>query len=251
MLEMHSFLLKKIVIALILPPSSLLLLGLAGIWIGLKHPKTGRALTTLSLTTLLIFSLPVTGNALLKSLEKQLSISSTQIKEVQAIVILSGGINSNASEYANKDTVNRATLERLRYGARMQQETGLPILVTGGAPFGGTPEADPMAATLKDDFHANVIWIENHSKDTAENAEYSATILKQHGVYRIALISQAWHLPRAVSLFQKQGLTVYPAPTAYTNDVHKALKWLPNASALENSAIALKEYLGIFVNNFQ
>lgn len=250
--EMLPFLFKKIVSALILPPTSLILLAFVGLWLSIKHPKAGRMLAALSLIILLILSLPVTGNALLQSLETAPPINEAQLKEFQAIVILGGGTNSQAPEFGHEDTVNRWTLQRLRYGAYLQKQTGKPILVSGGAPFGGRAEADAMAETLQRDFHAENIWIENQSKDTAENAAYSATILKSHGVERIAIVSQAWHLPRAIKLFEQQGLMIYPAPTGYTNeDDEPVIRWLPKASALDKSAIALKEYLGRLLNNTQ
>ncbi|MGV0999625.1 MAG: YdcF family protein [Fluviibacter sp.] len=164
---------------------------------------------------------------------------------IQAIVILGGGKNNNAPEYGGIDTINKWTLERLRYGAHLQQQTGKPILVTGGSPFGGRPEADAMAEALKQDFHAKKIWIEDESKDTAENASYSAAVLKRHGIQRVAIISQAWHLPRAIKLFEQQGLTVYTAPTGYSTEEKQIVtKWLPNAHCLDKSSMALKEYLG-------
>lgn len=246
------FLLKKIISALILPPTSLVLLAFLGLWLSREHPKTGRTLATLSLATVLILSLPVTGNALLQSLETEPPIRAAQLNEVQAIVILGGGKNHEAPEFGNEDTVNRWTLQRLRYGAYLQEQTGKPILVTGGGLFGERPEADAMEETLQRDFHAKTIWVEDQSKDTAENAAFSATILKEHGVQRIALISQAWHLPRAIKLFEQQGLTVYPAPTGYTHeDNEPTIRWLPKASALDKSAIALKEYLGQLASNAQ
>lgn len=252
MSEILPFLLKKIFSALILPPTSMILLAFVGLWLSRKHPKAGRTLAALSLTVLLILSLPVTGNALLQSLETSPPLSAKQIKEIQAIVILGGGKNNDAPEFDNEDTVNRWTLQRLRYGAYLQQQTGKPILVTGGGLFGKRPEADAMAETLQRDFHAKDIWTEDQSKDTAENAAYSATILKQHGIERIAIISQAWHLPRAITLFEQQGLIVYPAPTGYTHDDNEpVIRWLPKASALDKSATALKEYLGRLANNAQ
>lgn len=239
------FLFKKIVSALILPPTSLILLAFVGLWLTRKHPRTGRSLAALSLITLLILSLPITGNALLQSLETAPPISEAQLNDIQAIVILGGGKNNEAPEFGNQDTVNRWTLQRLRYGAYLQQQTGKPILVTGGGLFGERPEANAMAETLQRDFHAKDILVEDQSKDTAENATFSATILKEHGIQRIAIISQAWHLPRATKLFKQQNLAVYPAPTGYTHkDNEHIIRWLPNASALEKSSIALKEYLG-------
>ncbi len=252
MLEILPFLIKKIVSSLLLPPTSLVLLGLIGLWLANKYPRIGKTLSVLSLGTMLILSLPVTGNALLQSLETAPPITPAQLKQIEAIVILGGGKNNEAPEFDNQDTVNRWTLQRVRYGAYLQQQTDKPILVTGGGLFGERPEADAMAETLTRDFHAKNIWIEDQSKDTAENAAYSAPILKEHGIKRIALISQAWHLPRAVTLFEAQGFTVYPASTGYTHeDDEPVIRWLPKTSALDKSAIALKEYLGRLVNNAQ
>ena len=241
------FIIKKILSAWTLPPGGLILLAFFGLLIAIKHRRSGRALIATSLSLLLIMSLPITGNALLKSLETNTPISASQLSEVQAIVILGGGMNKQAPEFSGTDTVNRWTLQRLRYGAYLQQQTGKPILVTGGGLFGERPEAEAMKETLERDFHAQTVWIEDQSRDTAENASYSATVLKEHGISRIALISQAWHLPRAVQLYEHQGLTVYPAPTGYTQeDNEPIIRWLPKASALDKSSIALKEYLGRF-----
>ena len=60
------------------------------------------------------------------------------------------------------------------YGVYLQQQTGITNLVTGGCPFEGRPEADAMSETLTFDFQAQIIWIEDKSKHTAENASYSS-----------------------------------------------------------------------------
>lgn len=242
------FALKKIISALILPPTSLVLLAFVGLWLSKNRPKTGKTLVAAPLICLLTLSLPITGNALLQSLENTPPINNAQLNNIQAIVILGGGKNSSPPEYDRQDTVSRWTLERIRYGAYLQTRTGKPILVTGGAPFGGRSEADAMAEALERDFHATNVWVESQSKDTAENAAYSAGILKQHDIKRIALISQPWHLPRATKFFEEQGLTIYPAPTGYSNEDNDQFnRWLPQASGLNKSSQAIKEIIGLLV----
>lgn len=242
------FILKKIASALILPPASLIILALVGLWLTSKHPRTGKTVIALSLTSLLILSLPITGNTLMRSLEANPPITEAQLQDIQAIVILGGGKSNRAPEYGGTDTVSKWTLERLRYGARLQQQTGKPILVTSGAPYGGRPEADTMAESLKQDFNAKIIWVEDQSNDTAENAAHSAKILNQHGIKKIALVSQAWHTARAVPLFEQQGLKVYPAPTGFTRgDAEPWAQWLPKASALDKSSMAIREWVGMIV----
>lgn len=235
---------KKVISALILPPTGPVLLAFMGLWVSRKRPIVGLALTVFSLSSLLILSIPVTGNALLQSIESLPPISANQLKEIEAIVILGGGTDNSSPEFQTNPSVGRWTLQRLRYGAYLQQLTGKPILVTGGAPFAGRPDGEAMAETLTRDFHAKTVWIEGQSKDTTQNAEFSAAILQPKGIKTIAVVSQAWHLPRAIALFQSQGLNAIPAPTGFTTVEDPYLRWLPSASGLDKSAIALKEYLG-------
>ncbi|MDP2810799.1 MAG: YdcF family protein [Rhodocyclaceae bacterium] len=247
------FLLKKLLVALILPPTGPLLLALFGLWLTRSKSRRWREgglwLTALSLLGLLVLSLPVVGTALMAPLEPHPPIRPEQLQRVQAIVILGGGSYFAAPEYGG-DTVSNATLERLRYGARLARDSGLPLLVTGGAPFGGRPEAESMREVLEQDFGVKVRWVEAASRDTAESASLSAPMLKAAGVTRIALISHGWHLPRAISLFGKQGLEVTPAPTAFsTSPPSPVAGFLPGA--LGNSRQALHEYLGQLYNRLK
>ncbi len=198
---------------------------------------------------LLVLTLPVVGRALLAPLESQPPISATQLQQVQAIVILGGGTYFEAPEYGG-DTVGMATLERLRYGARLARTSRLPLLVTGGAPTGGQPEGELMRDVLESDFGVKVRWVEAASRDTSENAALSAPILKAAGVTRIALISNGWHLPRAVPLFERQGLQVTPAPMAFSTAAPASWTgFLPGG--LGASREALHEYLGRLVNHLK
>ena len=241
------FLLKKLLSALALPPLSLILLALLGVLLTRRHPRTGRWLTGLSLLGLVVLSIPAVSIVLMRSLETYPPIAATQLSRAQAIVILGGGIYPGAPEYG-ADTVGQHTLERVRYGAYLQKRSGLPILVSGGAPFGSRPEADAMKETLEREFGAKVRWSESHSRDTAENANLSAAVLWPAKVTRIALVSHAWHLPRAIALFEKQGLEVIAAPTGFTPwPPMSAALFLPSADALARSSMALHEWLGILM----
>lgn len=238
-------LLKKLIAALVLPPLSLLILALAGIWLIRRRQKAGYVIAVVSLLTLLALSTPLVAGKLIRSLEWYGPIQAEQLANAQAIVILGGGNYRGAPEYGG-DTVGHITLERIRYGIYLQRQTELPILVTGGAPFGGRPEADTMKESISKDFSGTVRWVENTSRDTAENAALSAPLLKEAGISRIALISQAWHLPRARSHFEHAGLHVIPAPTGFSTEQEFSLLFLiPQASALDRSARALLEWMGI------
>ncbi|MDK9703854.1 MAG: YdcF family protein [Sulfuritalea sp.] len=247
------FLLKKLLAAAILPPAGPLLLALFGLWLASSRSRRWRhggfALAIASLLTLFALSLPIVGNALMAPLEPYPPIAPEQLRRTQAIVVLGGGSYYAAPEYGG-DTVGHTTLERLRYGARLARQSGLPLLVTGGAPFGGKAEAASMRETLEQDFGVKVRWVEAASRDTAENASLSAPMLKAAGISRIALISHGWHLPRAIPLFEKQGLEVVAAPTAFSTASPSLVEnLLPGA--MKRSRWALNEYLGQLYNRLK
>ena len=138
-------------------------------------------------------------------------------------------------------------LLRLRFAAKLQRETGKPILTTGGAPLGNnTSEAEQMKTVLEQDFSVPVRWTESASDNTLENARLSRQMLKQAGIDRIYLVTHAWHMPRAVQAFQTAGFRIIPAPTAYTTRYRTdLLAFVPNAYALHNSRIFMHELIGM------
>jgi uncharacterized SAM-binding protein YcdF (DUF218 family) len=242
------FLLKKIAAALILPPAGLVLAAFFGLWVARRHPRAGRAIAALALLALLVLSLPLVSNALVRTLEGEPPVSEQNLARAQAIVILGAGTYHGAPEYGGADTVNPLALERLRYGAALQKRSALPILVTGGSPFGGRPEGEAMKEVIERDFYGKVQWVERESRDTAENAVYSARLLKHADIERVALVSHAWHLRRASAHFRAQGLEVIAAPTGYATRGPELIEsLLPSARALAASSRALTEWLGILV----
>lgn len=245
------FLLKKLLAALILPPTGPLLLAFFGLWLAGRQSRgrrhAGLTLAAGSLLILLALSLPIVGNNLLAILETALPIARGELVKAQAIVILGGGSYYGAPEYAG-DTVSGSTLERVRYGARLASESGLPLLVSGGAPWGGQPEAESMKAVLEGELGVRVRWTENRSRDTVENARLSSSMLKAAGVTRIALVSHGWHLPRAVPLFEREGLVVVGAPTVLSTSSPSLFENLLPGEGLGASRLALREYLGRLAN---
>ena len=86
--------------------------------------------------------------------------------------------------------------------------------------------------------------LETESKDTKGNA---INVARLAGDGPFILVTTAVHIPRAMSSFQKAGLSVIAAPTDYRSK-RTPLTWsdfLPNSSSLQDSCLALHEYLGI------
>lgn len=242
-----SWLLTQIVSALLLPPLNLLLLFTLGFLLWHKRPVIARVLVALSLLLLWVLSTPFFAEALLHGLEGDPYVTDTRKPLADAIVVLGGGTYFHAPEYGG-DTVSSETLERLRFAAKLQRETGKPLLVTGGKPAGNqVSEAEQMKQVLEQEFKVPVQWVEGASDNTEQNARYSREILKQAGIDRIYLVTHAWHMPRTVLSFQRAGFQVVPAPTAYTTRYQTdVLAFIPNAKALRASRTFLHELIGLF-----
>jgi uncharacterized SAM-binding protein YcdF (DUF218 family) len=241
------FLLKKLLVAWIFPPMGPVLLTLAGLFLlWRRRHRAGTFCILLGQGVLGVLALPVVSGFLLHSLERYPPLSEADLGRAQAIVILGGGIYRDAPEFG-RDSLAGPALERVRYGARLAQQSQLPVLTTGGVVFGGEAEAKVMQRVLAEEYRVSVRWPEDRSRDTRENALYSAELLRRDGIQRIALVSSAWHLARAIPLFETQGLTVLPAPTVFTSVGQGIENWLPSASALNNSVTALREWLGRYL----
>ncbi len=231
--------------ALVLPPTSLVALALAGLAWSRRARGPGLALAAVALLILLGLGTGVAAQALIRSLEAP-PLADAKASGAQAIVILAGGRNRGAPEWGG-ETVRATTLQRVRYGTHLARQTGLPVLVTGGKPGGGTAtEAELMRDVLRDEFGIAPRWVEAASDTTYDNARLTAAQLLPAGITHVLLVTSASHMPRAQAVFEQHGLKVTPAPTAYLGQApFRPLHLVPNAEGLYVSHIALREWLGI------
>ncbi len=243
------FFLKKLLSTLLLPPLMPLLLLALGLLLLRRRPRLGKSLAGLGLLAALFLSTPWSVGLLLAPLEAIPVLTPEAARSAQAVVILGGGKSRHAPEYGG-ESVNRLSLERLRYGARIARQTGLPILVAGGLLEGKYSEAALMKEALETDFRLPVRWVEDASRDTRENARESARMLSAAGIRRVLLVSHAAHLRRGAEEFRAAGLEVILAPTAFLGGAGEG-EWqvgdfLPGPSGAYAGWYASHEWLGLF-----
>ena len=242
-----SWFTTNFIAAFLLPPLSLLLVLALGIFLLYRRRKFVKPLLLTAFGLLWIASTPYFAEGALRSLESRATVLDSQRQDADAIVILGGGTYFHAPEYAGQDTVGEQTLLRLRYGAKLQRETGKPILVTGGKPFGNQlSEAQQMRIALEQDFRVPVRWTEDASDNTFENARHSFQVLQKVGINKIYLVTHAWHVPRSAEVFRRAGFEVVEAPTAFTTRYQTdLLAFLPRAESLRDSKIFMHEIIGL------
>ena len=243
---MSTWVITNTVAAWLLPPGFLLLLAAWGLWRTSKHRRFGKTLLTLSLLGLWVLSMPVVARALLGTLESAWA-DPLRAPPAQAIVVLGGGKYHAPPEYGSTDTVVGESLIRLRYAAHLHRLTGKPILVSGGSPEGsGVSEARAMKSVLENEFKIPVLWTEDASANTLENARASFRLLKTQGITRIYLVTHAWHMPRSQRVFTEAGFIVVPAPTAFATRFRlTALDFMPRSHALHQSSQFFHEVIGL------
>ena len=141
-------------------------------------------------------------------------------------MILGGGSVRDGAESNGRERLRAATLQRVHEGARVARVTGLPILVSGGVPLGqALSEAHLMREALQRDFRLPVQWLEDRSRDTADNAAMSARILHAQGVRRVIVVTHAVHMPRARRAFQAAGFQVTEAPHDFIGRAPVDWRW--------------------------
>lgn len=249
---------KPLLTSLALPPMAPLLLTLLGLLLAFNRKRGGLALATLSLALLWLLSCHGMAVWLARHALPQFAPTSAaqlETRQVQAIVVLGGGLLPEAPEYGQAQP-RPHTAARLRYGMRLARQSGLPVAFTGGVGWAvdgaqADSEAEVAARVARQDYGVTLRWLETQSRDTSGNARLLAPLLQRDGVQRIALVTDAWHMPRAVAAFERTGLAVVPAPTGFILPVERELlQWLPSARGLLASREVLREWLALAAGRF-
>jgi uncharacterized SAM-binding protein YcdF (DUF218 family) len=242
--------LKSILLALAIPPLCLVVLAMAGLVLTRRRPALGQGIVACSLLGLLLLAMPAVSSTLLGGLERNLpttaqAATSSAATRPAAIIVLGAEISRSVEE-PDGALVGRLTLERLRAAAALQRRTKLPVLVSGGTAQTDAPAVGKlMARSLVQDFQVPVQWVETESRDTWENAQRSADILRGQGIRSVYVVTHPWHMRRALIAFAHTDLIVTAAPTPLSRPIGPiAIDFLPRVGAWETSYFALHEWIG-------
>ena len=214
---------------------------------------------------LLAFSLPWVADGLFGSLESearrlQEAKPARLANHLNAIVVLGGGMQGSYAGVRNMPDLND-TSDRVWAASRLYKQGVAPVVVVSGGGFVQDAkkqvEAQAMRELLVDlGVPADAIVLEQRSRTTLENAQQTAVQLKDLNIgqdhlkhanaWSVALVTSAFHMGRAVALFENEGFDVYPvrADVRIIPDEKSVWEYLPKPQALELSTMAIKEYMG-------
>lgn len=161
------------------------------------------------------------------------------------VVVLGSGHVSDA-RLPVTGQIGGSSLARLAEGIRLQRQ--LPeakLVVSGGAVNDPVANARVVAAVAESLGVAKErMVVEDRPLDTVEEAKYLAPLLKDAP---FLLVTSALHMPRAMAIFQSQGMRPVAAPTDYViknSSVPPPGSYLPSLANFDLSHRILYEWLG-------
>jgi uncharacterized SAM-binding protein YcdF (DUF218 family) len=238
----------------LLRPFPWLVVGVGiGLWVagrGSPGPHRWRRLAWAVYVLLVLDCLPVTAYYVAGLLEWQFEHRNSRPQETRVIVVLGGGAKW-VDDDRHHGRLDEGSLYRIQRAAELCREgPRCPVVITGG--IATRDVAAP--ATLMGEFltasgvdSADII-IETDSRNTEENARFTAEILRKHGWNDgVVLITSATHLPRSVALFRRERVEVIPVGCAYhTDEAQRGVwKFWPSPSAASSNQEVVHELLGM------
>lgn len=196
---------------------------------------------------LVIFAVLPTGYMMTRTLESRYAMPDPMPARVDGIILLGGVLDSDIGFTRGVpqmgDTADRlTTFANLAYKyprAKLVYSSGLGTLSQSGTPEGAMATA--ALAELGFNPHGRLV-VEDQARTTFENASLSKALVQPKPGEVWLMVTSAWHLPRAVGVFNAAGWPVVPIPSDWrTVDGTHSYSFLTN---LALSHLAIKEWGG-------
>jgi len=244
-----EFILKKTVSAFFYPVGiSLLLLLVGSAACRVKRiGRIGMLLISAGVLVLLLTSFPITSFLLLRSLEtRAASYADPNVlmaRGVRYVVVLGGAGKTSSLSPADR---TGASIFRVLEGVRLWGRIPGSTLVMSGMGFPSEANAPDLMKALPMELGvpANALIVEARAWDTGQEARMFTRLV---GSEYFALVTSAYHIPRAMKLFEMQGLKPIASPCEFKTKIWPSwFRWfIPNAEALWDCQLAIHEYIGM------
>lgn len=248
------FLISKIFWLVVQPLSLIFLLVLAGLiayWRGSR--RTGIGFSLLGLVLLGLFAFTTLGALLIAPLEDRFARPATPPSDVGTIIVLGGGFGGAVSRARGNEELRDSGdrfVEALRLAGVYPHAK---IVVTGGV---GNPfQSAESDADIARRFYAGFgipedrLVFEGESRNTAENAEFTKSMIDLVPGRTTLLITSAFHMPRSMGIFRAAGLDVVPWPVDYraVPNPRFELELAEPSYNVNTASVAVKEWIGLLV----
>jgi len=224
----------------------------SGLLLTRRRPTLSKRLSGLALATVLLSSWTSGPEALVRELELRYPApGTTDLQRYAGVVVLGGALSSSDLWEAHQQVGLNDQAERMTEAvALLRKHPHLKLLFTGGiASIDGTGVSEARRAGMFFDamgVDPSSVLYEDASRNTYENAVYSAAVPGVDNKQAWLLLTSAFHMPRAMGVFNRAGWNVTPWPVDYRMTPHDSwfdfsLHYGPRLWAL-----ALHEWLGFW-----
>jgi uncharacterized SAM-binding protein YcdF (DUF218 family) len=171
------------------------------------------------------------------------------------IIMLGGGAMPDVPDVDGVGALTSSPANRLMTAVRLYHKLHIPILVSGGQVYADSGREAVIAHRwLRSlDVPEEDILVEDHSLNTTQNAQFSAALMKEHGLSQPILVTSAFHMKRAVLNFAEAGVQVEPFPADYMVSPHPVFhynKLRPQTEALLDNVTVMQEMLRTLVTKY-
>jgi uncharacterized SAM-binding protein YcdF (DUF218 family) len=247
---MSSYYYKYIIGHFLSPLSLLIVIILLSYLMILWGKKTGlsKIIMGLAITTLYLLSTPYGANQVLAPLEFKYAKFKQPELPLAYIVVLGCSYNNNGHLPQSSRLTGCSQIRVMEGFELYQNNPGSKVLFTGGGHNNKNSLAQNMATMAKKiGIKAEDIIIEERVYNTVEEANYLASEIVDA---QTALVTSAAHMPRAMLLFENNGLDLIPAPTDFLIrervTSHHLRYFIPEVTNLAKVNSAAHEYYGLW-----
>ncbi len=246
------FVVSKVVFFLITPSNLLIFLSLAGVILlaVTRLRRTGTALAVVGTVGLLLAGMFPLSEIVLLPLEQRFPQYPLDGPAPTGIIMLGGGIEAGLSEARDQVVVNDAGERPIYFADLARRYPRSRLVFSGGSGFigGGISEADIVSRQADTiGLPRSRVILENRSRNTHENATFSAALVHPKPGERWLLLTSAWHMPRDIGCFRQAGFTVEAFPFDYRTKGWGDLLHFHGFSSdgLLQFDLAMKEWIGL------
>ncbi len=243
---------RRILASFLLPPGVFVtVLAVAAFWHLRKGRRVAAGIHLVLASAAWLLSVAPGADFLIRALEAPFERCREPRGDV--IVLLGGGVYGGAPDLSGTGAPSEETWARIGSAVRAQKALGVPVIVSGGKVFRDKPAEAPIVGRVLVDLGvpADRVIVEERSRDTRENAVYTAEIAGRRGFRAPLVVTSAYHMRRALRSFRKAGLDAAPCPAAFrtwTGKRYGPEDLLPDAAFLRRSSVAVREYAALLVD---
>jgi len=236
---------------MLLSPDHLLLILLLIAWLLLLAGRRRRGLQLLTLTLgfLLLLTWMPLGDGLLYPLESRFETNPKLPRRVDGILVLGGPVMPELGDWWRQVELNEAAERLTRFIELARRYPQARLVFSGGSASlrpGRPGEAEQVRPLFDRAGIGHRVRYDNRSRNTHENAIEARKLAKPRPGEHWLLITTAFHMPRAIGVFCRQGWALQPYPVDHRSLPDQLLRPRPALLPhLENLQVAVHEWLGL------